>query len=256
MISMISMKNKVFLTLFLLTSAFFAGSPTVAAPDNSAPQPAPSTQPQTTPSQPQSAPSQPSSSSKFLTKADLPSGFQEVPPELKTQVVSQLSGLLQQQLPGANLRQENLFGFYNPETSEVVMGYTDKLPDRPTQTKFDTALKQIQQPDTQQKLLSQLQQKVKTVKDYKVEVVDYKPLPELNSLANSSAGASLSLKVQDQLVHADIVSFRRNAVAAIATVVNLNGQQPALRLSDVARKLDTHITQSASAAHPSVLAQF
>ncbi len=244
------MKKQVFLTLSLLTSAILAGGPTLAAPADSTPQSAPSTQ-----SQPQTAPSQPSSSSGLLTKEDLPPGFQAVPPELKAQVVTQLSSALQQQLPGANLRPENLFGFYNAQTSEVVMGYTDKLPDQPAQTKFDSALKQIQQPDTQKKLLSQLQDKVKNVKDYKVEVVDYKPLSELNNLANSSAGMSLSLKIQDQPVRADIVSFRRNGVAAIATVVNLNGQPPALRLSDVARKLDTHITQSASAAYPSQLAQ-
>lgn len=263
------MSKKLVLSLSLLTSALLTGSPTLAAPRDSAPtpktptqsQPASDTQPLTPPrtqsqpaprNQPLNAPSQPTSSSALLTKADLPSGFQEVPPELKSQVIAQLGAFLQKQIPGATLKPENLTGYFNPETSEVVLGYTDKLTDQSSQKQLDNTLRGIQQPQTQQKLLGELQAQATNLKDYQVVVVDFKPMAELNKVGDSAAGVVLNLKIQDQPVVAHILTFRRNATAAIAAVGNLNGQQPSLKLADIAGKMDQRL-QSSPAANRSQL---
>jgi hypothetical protein len=267
--SLIYMSKKFVLTLSLLTSALLAGVPTLAAPTDPAPAPqTPSQTPSTPDTQPQtplqaqpkpaprnqlpSTPAQPSSSSGLLTKADLPSGFQEVPPELKSQVISQLGTFIQQQMPGATLKPENLAGFFNPETSEVVMSYTDKLSNQSSQAQLDNTLKQIQQPQTRQKLLGQLQAQATKLKDYQVEVVDLQPIAGLSNLADSSAGMAINLKIQGQPVLAHIVTFRRNATAAIAAVGNLNGQQPSLKLGDIAGTIDKRL-QSSPAANRSQL---
>lgn len=241
------MSKKFFFTLSLLTSALLVGSPTLAAPASPAAPKTPATQ-----SQPAS--SQPASSKALLTKEDLP-GFQEVPPELKAQALSQLAVILQQQLPGANVNPDNLFGFFNPTTSEVLVGYTDNLSNVQSQTKFDTALKQFQQPDMQKKMLSILQERVKNVKDYKVEITDYKTLANLGNIGDSSAGITLSLKVQDQPVNTNVVTFRHKDVAAMTMVVNLDGQQPQLNLGDVARKIDSRLSLTSSVTTPYQFAQ-
>lgn len=242
------MSKKFFFTLSLLTSALLVGSPTLAAPAS------PGT-PKTPATQSQPASSQPASSKALLTKEDLPAGFQEVPPELKAQAVSQLAVILQQQLPGANVNPDNLFGFFNPTTSEVLVGYTDNLSNVQSQTKFDAALKQFQQPDMQKKMLSILQERVKNVKDYKVEITDYKTLANLGNIGDSSAGITLSLKVQDQPVNTNVVTFRHKDVAAMTMVVNLDGQQPQLNLGDVARKIDSRLSLTSSVTTPYQFAQ-
>jgi hypothetical protein len=228
----IPMANKASLTFSLLAGAILAASPSL--PIFAAPAPAPTIQ----------QPAQPTSSAVKLTVEDLPPGFQELPPEVTAQIATRLEAF-RKQLAQANIKPEDFFAFINPETFQLVMGVTGELPDQAAQTKFDNNVQQFQKPEVQQQLLSQLQASLKSFKG--IEVLDYKPLPALNNVANASTGFSLGLKMQDQPLQIDMATFRRNRAAAFTAVMYMNGETPQVGVKDLATKLDNRIVKASPA---------
>lgn len=187
-----------------------------------------------------------------LTLQDLPPGFTELPPELAAQVSSRLDAL-RQQLGQGNLQPENFFAFVNPQTSQVVLGFTGKLPNESEQSSFDTSLQQIQQPEVQQLFRNQLQERLRTFGE--VKVTQYSSIPEANGLANASTGIRLGLEMQGQPLQLDFAAFRRNSVGAFTAIMYTNSRQPALGVGDLARKLDSRIVESSANAKSSSLAK-
>ncbi|HBB35165.1 MAG TPA: hypothetical protein DDZ80_30775 [Cyanobacteria bacterium UBA8803] len=179
-----------------------------------------------------------------LTLEDLPSGFQELPPELTASLASQFQ-LFRQQFSQVNLNPDNLFAFVNPESFQVVMGFTSVLPNESDRTMFDVGLQQLQQPETQQLLVSELQQKLQGMRSLgSVKVLDYKPLPQLNNLADTSTGFTLGIEMRRQPMRFDMATFRRNDVVAFTTVMYLDQEEPLIGVGEVARKLDNRIFKS------------
>jgi hypothetical protein len=193
---------------------------------------------------------QPASAQATLTLADLPPGFTQLPPELAAAIASRLDAL-RQQLGQENLKPENFFAFVNQQNFQVVLGFTGKLPDQPAQTSLDTSLKRLQQPEVQQKMMSQLQEKLKGMG--RIKVTEYKALPEFNNVANASTGMALGLEIQGQPIHLDFTAFRRNSVGAFTAVMYANGKQPAITLGDLAQKLDGRIVNLSADARRSSL---
>lgn len=230
------MANKLALTLSLLTGAILAGTPAVTV--FAAPVPVVITQQQS------------AKPAVKLTLADLPPGFQELPPELTAQIATRLEPF-RQQLAKANIKPEDFFAFVNPENFQLVMGVAGDLPNQQAQTQFDASLQQLQNPELQQRLLSQLQASLKSFKG--IEVVDYKSLPALNNVANASTGFTLSVKMQEQPVNFDMATFRRGQVAAFTAVMYVNGETAQVAVKDVATKLDNRIVQSSAAVNSSPL---
>ncbi|MFE1748173.1 hypothetical protein [Coleofasciculus sp. H7-2] len=249
------MLKKVTLTLSLLTGALWVGgsfqstfaTPLIVAQE--APVQTPAPEPKVAPSAPaptQAPTTQPASSDVKLTLEDLPAGFQELPPDVAVEIASKLD-VLRQQLTQANMKPENFFAFVNPENFQIVLGFTGNMPNQPEQAKFDAGLQEMQNPQKQQQMLSLLRERLKAYQG--LEVVEYKPLPELNNLGNASGGMTLALKIQEQPVRMDIAAFRRNSTGALTAVMYVNGKQPAVQVGDVVRKLDSRILQVSPAAN-------
>lgn len=241
------------LSLCLLTAVMFAGVPaqaTIASALTASPTPLIAQQ-GITQSIPKIAAEQSTSAQATLTLADLPPGFTELPPELATAVASRLDSL-RQQLGQENLKPDNFFAFVNQQNFQVILGFTGKLPNQPEQTSFDTNLKRLQQPEAQQQMMSQIQEKLKGMGG--IKVTEYKALPALNEMANASTGMTMGLEIQGQPLRLDFAAFRRNSVGAFTAVMYGNGEKPVLPLGDVAQKLDGKITQVSSNAHRSSLA--
>jgi hypothetical protein len=194
---------------------------------------------------------QPASAQTTLTIEDLPSGFTELPPELAAELASRLT-VLAQQMGQGNLNPENFFAFVNPENFQLVLGFTNKLPNQSEQTSFDDNLQKLQQPEVQQMMRTQVREQLKAYGD--VKVTDYKALPGLNDVANASTGMTLELELQGQPLRIDFAAFRRNAVGAFTGVIYANGTQPAIAVGDVARKLDGRIVQLSAKPNHSPLA--
>lgn len=229
-------------TLCLLTGVFFAGIPAQATLATALPvYPTPLIAQQgIAQTLPNIAAEQPASKQATLTLTDLPPGFTALPPELATAIASRLDSL-RQQLGQENLKPENFFAFVNQQNFQVVLGFTSQIPDRLAQDNFDTSLKKLQQQDAQQRVMSQLQEKLKTFGG--IKVTEFNTLPEFNNVANASTGMALGLDVQGQPLRLDFTAFRRNTVGAFTAVMYPKSKQPAIALGDLAQKLDGKIVQ-------------
>lgn len=235
------MPKRIPLRFFLLFSVVLAGIPAQAAM-NTAPatsQTMPIAQQGIATTLLQMAAEQPAATAA-LTLQDLPSGFTELPPEIAASLSSRLE-MLSQQLGQGKMKPENFFAFVNPTNFQIVLGFTSKIPNQPEQESFDANLQQLQKPEVQQQMLSQLQERVKKLGD--IKVTEYKTLPEMNSVANASTGITMALEMKGQPLRLDCAAFRRNSVGAFTAVMYPNGEQPKLALGEVARKLDGRIVQ-------------
>jgi hypothetical protein len=184
-------------------------------------------------------------SASTLTLQDLPSGFQELPAQIKSLIAAQLN-TIKRVLGQQNLQLDNSFSFVNQQPLEVVLGLNATLPNQPlTLLRFDASLQQLQQPNIAKKLQEELQ-----AVQPGINVVDYKVLPDLNNIANSSRGITLAIKMKDiPPLRMEIVGFRRNKVGSFTAVFYLDGTQPVISVKDVATKLDDRILQSSPAAN-------
>ncbi|MBD2015510.1 hypothetical protein H6F96_16250 [Microcoleus sp. FACHB-53] len=182
-----------------------------------------------------------------LTLEDLPPGFTELPPELATMLASRLE-MLKQELGQGNMKPENFFAFVNPKNFQIVLGFTGKLPNQSEQTSFDASLDKVKQPDVQQQTLSVLQEKLKSFGE--IKVTEYRPIPDLNNLANASTGMTLGIEMQGQPLRLDLAAFRRNATGALTGIMYATGEQPLVGVGDLARKLDQRIEQFSANTTP------
>ena len=264
--------------------------PQVTPEPQTSPRPQASPQRQTSPRpqaspQRQTSPQTPAASGATLTIQDMPPGFQEVPPQMTANFVE----MLRKQLGSFSINPQNLFAFMtqpnssansssttssanSPSTTssanststttssnsqsttssqnaQIVVGYTGVFPDKTTQDNFDTALKQMQQPETQQQLLAQIREQLKSSAG--IEIQEYSLIPELNNFAEASTGMSLKILLAGQPMRIDIGSFRRNTTGALAAVMYPEGQTPKISLTEIARKLDSRISQAPPAVNNS-----
>lgn len=236
-----AMAKRIPLSLCLLTSLFVAGVPARAAISvPTASETLLIAQPGIVQTITQLVAQQTATSQAKLTLEDLPSGFAELPPELATVLASRLDDL-RQRLGQENLKPENFFAFVNPQTFQMVLGFTGKLPTEPEQSDFDANLQKLQQPETQQQLISQLQESGKAVGG--IKVTEYRTLPRVEGLADGATGLTLAMELQGQPFRVDLTTFRRDAVAAFTAVMYADGEQPAIAVGDAARKLDSRIME-------------
>lgn len=187
----------------------------------------------------------PATSANTLTLQDLPPGFQELPAQIKPLITAQLD-TIKQVLGQQNLHLDNYFAFVNPQSLEVVLGFSTILPNQPlTLLRFDAALQQLQQPNTIKKFQEQLQ-----AVQPGINIVGYEALPNLNNIANASRGITLVVEMPNiPPLRMEMVGFRRNKVGSITAVVYLDGKKPMLPVKDVATKLDDRILQFSPAAN-------
>jgi hypothetical protein len=244
------MAKRISLSLCLLTGVIVAGVPARAAITT-----APTvSQPPLTAKQGivrtvlQMAAEQSTPARATLTVEDLPPGFTELPPELAASIASRLE-VLKQQLGQGNMKPENFFAFVNPRTFQIVLGFTGKLPNEAEQASFDASLEKVKQPDAQKQTLSLLQEQLKAFGE--IKVTEYRLIPDLNNLANTSTGMTLALEMQGQPLRVDLAAFRRNATGAFTGIMYAQGDQPALGVGDLAQKLDRRIEQVSANTIPS-----
>jgi hypothetical protein len=235
------MPTRIPLSLFLLVGVLFTGVPAKAAITTVSASPEQAIAQQgIAETLGKIAVEQPTSTAATLTLKDLPPGFTELPPELSSVLSSRLE-VLTQQLGQANLKPENFFAFVDPQDFQIILGFTSQLPNQPEQASFDTSVQQLQQPEVQQRMMSRLQESIKSMGP--IKVTEYKTLPGLNDVANASTGITMGLEAQGQPLRLDFATFRRNSVGAFTAVMYPNGAQPKLAVGEVARKLDGRIVQ-------------
>lgn len=183
-----------------------------------------------------------------LTKKDLPAGFRELPPSVANQIAAQLQ-VVTQNLGQQGIKPEKFFAFVNPQNFQLVFGFTTNLKNQSDREQFDLSLKQIQQPEVQKRIMDKLRTSLQAAQG--IKMVEFKELPNLNKLANASTGLTLTLDMQGQQLHMDAAAFRRNNVGALTAVAYLNGNEPDIGVTNVARKLDTRILESTGTKNPS-----
>ncbi|HEY9690864.1 MAG TPA: hypothetical protein V6D15_01535 [Oculatellaceae cyanobacterium] len=236
------MTKKLPLLLSLLASIVLTGSYSKGA----IAQPASSAKIFTTPIQLAATDTQTQPSVK-LTVQDLPAGFQPLSPEVATIISTQLEAF-KGKLNLANIKTEDVFAFINPDTLQVVVGMTANLPQQTDQARFDASVQDLQKPAVQAQMVAQLKEQLKLMPQVPVQVVDYKTLANMDKLATTSTGLQVGVNIIGQSVNMDLGVFRREKVGALTAVVYMNGDQPSLSITDAARKLDSKIIQSTSAA--------
>lgn len=186
----------------------------------------------------------PAASVSTLTLQDLPTGFQELPPQIKPLIAAQLD-TIKRVLGQQSLQLDNSFSFVSQQPLEVVLDFNTILP--PNQPlsllKFDASLQQLQQPNTIKKIQEELQ-----AVQPGIDVVDHEALPDSNNIANASRGITLVMKMPNiPPLRMEMVGFRRNQVGAFTAVFYLDGAKPVISVKDVAAKLDDRILQSPTA---------
>lgn len=184
-------------------------------------------------------------SASTLTLQDLPSGFQELPAQIKPLIAAQID-TIKRVLGQQNLQLDNSFSFVNQQPLEVVLGFSTTLPNQPlTLLRFDASLQQLEQPN----IVKKFQEELQAVQPG-INVVDYKVLPDLNNIANSSRGITLAIKMQGiPPLRMEMVGFRRNKIGSFTAVFYLDGTQPVISVKDVTTKLDDRILQSSPSAN-------
>ncbi len=176
-----------------------------------------------------------------LTPADLPPGFQSLPPEFSEQIASQFQ-LLSQQLGQGNLQPEDYFVLVNPNLAnlQIVMGFTGEISEEALDN-FDANLENMQKPENREQTLALMQN---TLKDFPgLEIVDYEELPLEKQIADSSTAMTTTIKLQGRSFKVDMVAFRRNDQGVLTGVMYFNNQEPQVSVAEVANKLDERILE-------------
>lgn len=234
------MAKKISLSLCLLLGIIFAGVPAQAAKTTVATSSHSllTAQPGIATSFFQIAAEQSAPTQATLTLQDLPPGFTQLPPELAANLASRLE-VIRQQFTTGTIKPENFFAFVNPKTFQLVLGFTGKLPNEVEQSKFDASLQQLRQPQARQRVLSLLQEKLKTFGQ--INVTEYRGIPELDNLANASIGIAVALEMHNQPLNLDVAAFRRNSMGAFTGVIYPTGEKPAVAVGEVVNKLDRRL---------------
>ncbi|AFZ14597.1 hypothetical protein Cri9333_3787 [Crinalium epipsammum PCC 9333] len=178
-----------------------------------------------------------------LTVQDLPAGFQPLSPEVATVIATQLEAF-KEKLNLANIKTEDVFAFINPDTLQVIVGMTANLPTQTDQARFDASLQDLKKPAVQEQMVAELKEQLKSLPQVPVEVVSYNTLTDMDKLATTSTGLQVGVNIIGQSVNMDLGVFRRENVGALTAVLYMKGDQPALSITDAARKLDSKIIQS------------
>lgn len=186
---------------------------------------------------------EPASGVVKLTQADLPTGFQELPPEFKSVLASQLAAFKPPQTRNP-VPLDNIFAFVEPNNLQTVFGFSDKLESPVTAETFDAGLQQLQQPQLMAQAIDKLKQRLQKVPG--VEIVDYKLLTPQQNLGNRSVGMTLAMKMRNlpTPLRMDITVFRRGKIIAATGVGYMDNTKPVVYVNDLAAKLDSRIVQS------------
>lgn len=185
----------------------------------------------------------------ILTVQDLPSGFQEIPPEIAKQIQSKFD-VLSTQLAKAGMKPEKFFAFINQETLQMVVGFTGLIPNQSDQANFDATLKQMQQPEYQKQMINEIKETL-TNSEQEIKIREYGTVLSVNNIAESATGMTVAIDSQGQVFQVDLAAFRRSNVGAFTAVLYPQEKRPTINLlDDVARKLDARIVQTASGTIP------
>lgn len=191
----------------------------------------------------------PTATNLTLTLQDLPPGFRELPKNMEDKIKPRLEAFTQQ-LAQTGMKPGKYFIFINPQTFQIVFGFTGMLSTQPEQANFDATLKQMQEPEVQQEIINQYREVLKQAQG--IEIVDYSAIPDLNNIAEASTGMSVAVAMQGRPLRLDITAFRRSNVGAFAAIIHPGAQVQSLQLSTIARKLDGRILETAGVPIPVV----
>lgn len=178
-----------------------------------------------------------SAATATLQLEDLPQGFEEIPSAFKPQIATYLSNFVPL-LTRQNLQINDYFVYINRNTFEVVSGFTTTIPNQPLSLlRFDSNLRQVEQPQYWQQLFVKLQPQI----GVGVKLLEHQP--NRLQVGNSAAGATLAVGALNQKAQVDVGSFRRNNVGVFTAVLSLNRNARQASLQDVTTKLDRRIVQ-------------
>lgn len=185
----------------------------------------------------------PAPQSAKLTLSDLPDGFIEPPPAVKTQIVQQLSSL-STQFQRSGVTPQDFYVYIHPQRLEIVMGFQGAVSD-PEQ--FDYYLAQSQQPKQQAQITASIRDRLATMDG--IALTQYETLALGDELGDRAAGIQLGLTLQGQPFQTHLVTFRRGGVGLFTAV--MYAQRPNLPgpLADVLT-LATTLDQRTAARRP------
>lgn len=175
-----------------------------------------------------------------LQIADLPSGFQEVPPMFKSQLlekVAMTSSYLKQQ--GMVLKDS--FALLNLTDFTIVLGLITALPTNTAVERFDTGLRR---PNALQELTSAMKGGLNFLGPVNIKQQGLIPIP--SGIGEVATGWAVAGNAGQFPLYADIVMFRRGKLGALTIVSSLYRKSKLVSVPEVARKLDGRLQKTAA----------
>ncbi len=177
----------------------------------------------------------------LLQQEDVPPEFRVLPSSVARSIGDRLR-VVTRFFGQENFQLDRHSAFVNPTDLQIVLGFTGSLPNQNDQIGFDATIRQLQQPQFQQQLLSLLRRNISELPQ--VSILDSQPLRNLNEVANSSTGVRMTVQFRNQVWLIDAVPFRRGGVGALAAVVYPRSVTNPLAVSTVSRRLDDRIIEN------------
>ncbi len=162
----------------------------------------------------------------LITEEDLPPGFEGFPPEILAELQEELS-------QDEYLNISNLYAYMNVEPFELVIGFTALITNRFEQAGFDIVL---EHPDV---FLDAL-----IMGMGEVEVLSQEDLPGLEEIGDSSTAMTLAIDVEGTPMRLDLTLFRRDIAGVMVLVMYLDGETPAVAISEMAQLLDSRAREA------------
>jgi hypothetical protein len=180
--------------------------------------------------------------SAFLNLTDLPAGFIGVPGALKSFFTQGANNIVKSHFGAGVGSVQNFTAFFNPQTATIVLGFTINLPNQTSVNKFDASLRQ---PAALQEFSEAVSQSATFLG--KVTIKDKKVLSDLPSeVGDVATGMTIAAEAGGLPLLVDTISFRRGKIAALSLVGSLNARNKAIRIAEVALKMDQYLRSNSS----------
>lgn len=167
-------------------------------------------------------------SSLVLTLQDLPAGFTKMPPATLKNLVSGIP----------NFKPASVFGYYKNDRQQfqVATGFTTQLPNRIDRAKFDAEIREGI-------FAQQFSQGLNSSSNKEFQFANLTALTLEDKIGEVSAGWTTQGKIKGVAMNVELALFRRGKIGNFMAIMYLDGNKPAVTMSEATRQLDSHIMQ-------------
>ncbi|HEY9300202.1 MAG TPA: hypothetical protein VIQ31_28325 [Phormidium sp.] len=166
-------------------------------------------------------------SNLVLTLQDLPAGFTEMPPATIQKLVSRLN----------RLKTGSVFAYQKNDDQQfqIVGGFTTPLPNRIDRATFDAQIREGS-------FAQQFSQRLNSGNN-EYQFANLTALTLEDKIGEVSGGWTTQGKIQGVTMNVEVALFRRGKIGSFLMIIYLDGNKPAITISEAARKLDSRMME-------------